>query len=198
MKRKAIETNEQLLNKLRQGDTAAFQELYFRMRSKVIGFSYKFLRSQEEAKELTQEVFVKLWENREKIDACKNIESLLFVMVRHRMLDTWKRKLRYDNFLETQSRVEQHQDSTAQYIDYQECYAVLTRSIESLPQQAQKVYRLSREEGLSHQEIADQLQISTNTVSNHIKKSMRQIRAYYHHSYPEAFGCIMCLVLALT
>jgi len=198
MKRKAIETNEQLLDKLRQGDTAAFQELYFRMRSKVIGFSYKFLRSQEGAKELTQEVFVKLWENREKIDASKNIESLLFVMVRYSMLDTWKRKLRYDNFLETQSKVEQYQDSTAQYMDYQECYAVLTRSIEALPQQAQKVYRLSREEGLSHQEIADQLQISTNTVSNHIKKSMRQIRAYYHHSYPEAFGCIMCLVLALT
>jgi RNA polymerase sigma-70 factor, Bacteroides expansion family 1 len=197
MKRKAIETNEQLLEKLRQGDTAAFQELYFRMRSKVIAFSYKFLRSQEGAKELTQEVFVKLWENREKIDTSKNIESLLFVMVRYSMLDTWKRKLRYDNFLETQSRVEQHQDSTAQYIDYQECYAVLTRSIEALPQQAQKVYRLSREEGLSHQEIADQLQISTNTVSNHIKKSMRQIRAYYHNSYPEAFGCILSLVLAL-
>ncbi|WP_343560334.1 RNA polymerase sigma-70 factor [Sphingobacterium sp.] len=197
MKRKATETNEQLLEKLRQGDTRAFQELYYRMRSKVIGFSYKFLRSQEEAKELTQEVFVKLWENREKIDASKNIESLLFVMVRYSMLDAWKRKLRYDNFLETQSKVEQHQDFTAQYIDYQECYAVLTRSIEALPQQAQKVYRLSREEGLSHQEIADQLQISTNTVSNHIKKSMQQIRTYYHKSYPEAFGCILCLALAL-
>lgn len=197
MKRKATETNEQLLEKLRLGNTAAFQELYVRMRSKVIGFSFKFLRSQEEAKELTQEVFVKLWENREKIEPSKSIESLLFVMVRYSMLDAWKRKLRHDNFLETQKRAEIHHDSTAQYIDYQECHAILTRSIETLPQQAQKVYRLSREEGLSHQEIADQLQISTNTVSNHIKKSMRQIRAYYNNSYPEAFGCILCLVLAL-
>ncbi|GAA4130978.1 RNA polymerase sigma-70 factor [Sphingobacterium kyonggiense] len=196
MKSNATEINEQLLEKIRQGDTAAFQELYFRMRSKVVGFSYKFLHSQEDAKELTQEVFVKLWEHREKIDSNKNIESLLFVMVRYSILDAWKRKLRHDDFLETQSRIEQHQDSTSQYIDYQECYEVLIRSIESLPQQARKVYRLSREEGLTHQEIADQLQISTNTVSNHIKKSMRQIRTYFNNSYPEAINCILCLVLA--
>ncbi|MEZ0453640.1 RNA polymerase sigma-70 factor [Sphingobacterium thalpophilum] len=198
MKRKATATNEQLLEQLRQGDKAAFQELYFRMRNKVMGFSYKFLRSQEDAKELTQEIFVKLWENREKIESSKNIETLLYVMVRYSMLDLWKRKLRYDNFLETQSRVEQHHDSTAQYIDYQECYAVLSKSIESLPQQAQKVYRLSREEGLSHQQIAEQLQISTHTVSNHIKRSMRQIRAYYNNSYPEAFGCILGLIFFLV
>ena len=58
MKRKATATNEQLLEQLRQGDKAAFQELYFRMRNKVMGFSYKFLRSQEDAKELTQEIFL--------------------------------------------------------------------------------------------------------------------------------------------
>jgi len=178
-------TNEQLLEELRQGNTEAFQEFYFRMRNKVMGFSYKFLRSLDDAKELTQEVFIKLWENREKIDPTKNPESLLYVMVRYNVLDAWKRKLRYNAFLQTQSKEESHHDSTEQYINYQECQAVLSRSIENLPKQAQLVYRLSREEGLSHQEIADQLHISTNTVSNHIKKSVRQIRGYYNNIYTD-------------
>lgn len=174
-------TNEQLLYLLQIGNAEAFQEFYRRKRTKVIGFAYKFVRSQEEAKELTQEIFVKFWENRAKIDPTKNPDSLLYVMVKYHTLDAWKRKLRHNLFLGQQHKEEPSIDSTTEYMDLQECKKVLALSLNSLPQQAKKVYQLSREDGYSHQEIADHLNISIHTVSNHIKKSIQHIRQYHIH-----------------
>ena len=191
-------TNEQVLHLVRLGDNHAFHELYRRNRNKVTGFAYRFLKDQEEAKELTQEVFVNLWENREKIDPVKSPEVLLFVMVRSRFLDSLKRKARLSRYMERELQKEPYLNSTDSYMDCKECTAIVSQAVEKLPRQAKIIYLLSRDNGWSHKEISEHMQISKKTVNNQITKSTRHIRRYLTALSPEtALSTIILLHLLL-
>ncbi|MCT1523675.1 RNA polymerase sigma factor [Sphingobacterium hotanense] len=185
------QNNQTLLELVRSGDSAAFEKLYGRERDRVMGFSYRLLRSQEEAKELTQDVFVQLWENREKIDPSKNIDTLLFVMAKHTFYDAQKKKTHFLKFLEQKGPEEPQTNSTGNYIDMQNCLDVVNGAVETLPPQAKLVYTLSREEGYSHREISERLAISTNTVSNHIKVAISHIRNHFNRFSPDTILSIL-------
>jgi RNA polymerase sigma-70 factor (family 1) len=191
-------TNEQVLDMVRSGNNFAFHELYRRNRNKVTGFAYRFLQDQEEAKELTQEIFVNLWENREKIDPSKSPEVLLFVMIRSRFLDSLKRKARFSRYVEQEIKAESHVSSTDHYIDFKDCGEIVSQAIETLPKQAKIIYMLSRDNGWSHKEISDYMQISKKTVNNQITKSTRHIRRYFTLFSPEtALSTILIMQLFL-
>ncbi|MCO5937030.1 RNA polymerase sigma-70 factor [Mucilaginibacter sp. RB4R14] len=177
--------HEQVLDLVRSGNSDAFHELYRRNRNRVTGFAYRFLHNKEEAKELTQEVFVSLWENRKKIDASKAPEVLLFVMVRSRFLDSLKRKARQLHYLENKIHEEPHLCSTDNYIDFKDCGNIVSKAIETLPKQAKIIYLLSRDNGWSHKEISEHMKLSKKTVNNQITKSTRHIRHYFMHFSPE-------------
>lgn len=186
MKRKLEDfTNEQILDLVRSGNTSAFHELYRRTRNKVTGFAYRFLQDQEQAKELTQEVFVRLWENKEKIDSAKSPEVLLFVMVRSKFLDSLKRKARLTRFITQEPQEEQRLCSTDNYMDFKDCGEIVSKAIETLPRQAKIIYLLSRDNGWSHKEISEHLHLSKKTVNNQITKSTGHIRRYFMHLSPE-------------
>ena len=186
MKRKLEDfTNEQILDLVRSGNTSAFHELYRRTRNKVTGFAYRFLQDQEQAKELTQEVFVRLWENKEKIDSAKSPEVLLFVMVRSKFLDSLKRKARLTRFITQEPQEEPHLCSTDNYMDFKDCGEIVSKAIETLPRQAKIIYLLSRDNGWSHKEISEHLHLSKKTVNNQITKSTGHIRRYFMHLSPE-------------
>ncbi|MGJ1204441.1 RNA polymerase sigma factor [Sphingobacterium lactis] len=188
-------TNEKLLDKIRLGEEIAFQEFYYRFQGKVKGFAFKFSGNWEEAKEIAQETFVKLWENRERIRSDQSPEALLYVMVKHNIMDKWKKKLQYNTYLKVLKNDLDHDDSTQNYISFQETKLILENLVCNLPYQAQKVYKLSREDGYTHQQIADELHISTNTVSNHIKRSIKKIKKLYLLNYSEVITLIFILIL---
>ncbi|RLJ69564.1 RNA polymerase sigma-70 factor [Pedobacter alluvionis] len=178
-------TNQQMLGLVRSGDDSAFHEFYRRNRNKVMGFAYRFLKDQEEAKELTQEIFVNLWENKEKIDPDKQPEALLFIMVRSRFLDSLKRKASQSRYVERELQVEPCTSSTDHYINFKDCGEIASLAIENLPKQAKIIYLLSRNNGWSHKEISDHMHISKKTVNNQITKSIGHIRGYFKHLSPE-------------
>lgn len=191
-------SNEQVLDLVRAGNKLAFQELYRRNRNKVTGFAYRFLQNQEQAKELTQEVFVSLWENKEKTDPSKAPEVLLYVMVRSKFLDSLKRKARWSRFIKQELQEEPHLCSTDHYMDFKECGEIVSQAIDTLPKQAKIIYRLSRDNGWSHKEISEHLHLSKKTVNNQITKSTRHIRRYFTHLSPEtALSAILFLKLLL-
>lgn len=184
-------TNERLLSLLRSGDSSAFQELYRRNRNKVMNVAYRLLRDQEKSKEVTQEIFIKLWENRQKINPLKNIEGLLFVMVRSHFLDSLKRKAIEVKYLNRQPDEEAVLNSTDLYIDFKECSQIVSRAIDSLPKQAKTIYLLSRDKGWSHEKISEHMQISKKTVNNQITTSTRRIRRYFTQFSPETVLCLL-------
>jgi RNA polymerase sigma-70 factor (ECF subfamily) len=184
----------ELLCLIQTGNTDAFSEIYNLYRKKVYGFAYRFVRSSEEANELTQDVFVRLWENRMKIDPDKNFDAYLFSMVRSNFLDALKKQARMSVY-RTANAEEPVFNSTESYMDFTECRQIAMNAIETLSPQAKTAYLLSRESGCSHEDISRQMGLSKNTVSNHIKKSLTHIRTRIRYLSPDTVLPFVLFVL---
>lgn len=189
-----LSVNE-LLHLIQLDDKDAFGELYKVYRRKVYNFAYRFVRCQEEADELTQDVFVRLWENRMKINPDKNFEAYLFSMVRSNFLDALKKQTRMSVYQKTNGG-EPSLNSTESYMDFTECNQIAQNAIETLSPQVKIAYLLSREGGQSHEAISKQMGLSKNTVSNHIKKSLTHIRARLRYLSPDTVIPLILFLLA--
>jgi len=187
-------SREQLLEKVLMGDGAAFNEIYHRYRLKVHGYAYRFTRCREEAEELTQDVFVRLWENRSKIDPAKNFDAFLYTLIRNNFLEALRKKARATAFRIETIRDEPFCNSVDDYIGFKECQHVSGHAIENLSPQVRVAYLLSREQGRSHEEISMQMGISKNTVSNHLKQSLKIFRKCFKVYSPETILSLIFLL----
>jgi RNA polymerase sigma-70 factor (ECF subfamily) len=185
---------KELLFLIQTGDTDAFGEIYKLYRRKVYSFAYRFVRCAEDANELTQDVFVRLWENRMKINPEKKFEAYLFSMVRSNFLDALKKQARMSVY-RTENTEEPAFNSTESYMDFTECRQIAMNAIETLSPQVKVAYLLSREDGCSHEDISRQMGLSKNTVNNHIKKSLTHIRTRIRYLSPDTVLPFVLLML---
>lgn len=185
-----------LLDQLKHGSERAFNTLY-RMHSKMLLSNIRNLvKDNEIAKELLQDLYLKVWENRENIDTEKSFKSFLFTVARNMVYDFFRRasldkrvKLKLiANALELYTHVEEA-------LTFKESTDILNTAVDALPQQCRQIYKLSRLEGKSHQEISLQLDISLSTVNNHLVKANRQIRSSLTHHGDVAILFIIGLAL---
>lgn len=168
-----------LLVQLQQGSEQAFNALY-KLHSKILLSNIRNLvKDNEVAKELLQDLYLKVWENRENIDTEKSFKSFLFTIARNIVYDYFRRvsldkraKLKLiTNAFEFYTHIEEN-------LDFKESTEILKTAVSALPPQCREVYTLSKLEGKSHQEISRQLDISISTVNNHMVKANRQIRMF--------------------
>ena len=163
--------------RLRAGDEAAFGDFYGHFHARLYRFSLRFLKVPELAEEITQDVFVKVWEMRWQLDANRNVESFLFTVTKNLTL----------NLLEKASREERLRQEIGLHL-YKESLIDgspddlnsekrLHEVILKLPAQRQTVLRLSKFDGMSYEAIGQQLGISKGTVSDHLVKALRFLRA---------------------
>lgn len=165
------------LTLLARGDEHAFAKLYNRYKNRVFTTAMRYLKVRELAQEVVQETFLKVWELRATFGTVKNAEAYIFTMARNRTL-THLKKLTNDQAAQVQYAVTNTRREVAggQELLEEENDRILEQTLGLLTPQQRKVYALSREEGLSHQAIAERLNISTNTVNNHIKDSLKVMR----------------------
>jgi RNA polymerase sigma-70 factor (ECF subfamily) len=167
----------ELLRQLALGNELAFVQIIDRHEQKVFSVAYKFLKSREYAKEIVQEVFMRVWNKRDAFSEAKNLEALIYTTTKNLTL----------NFLEkianermAQYKFTQLRDNVSRTTEYalqdHEYEALLQRSLEQLPPQQLLVYQLAKVEGLSYEETAERLNITTNTVKYHIKHIHRFLR----------------------
>ena len=183
--------NKKLLSAVRTGDSAAFNEIYHLYRKKVHGYAYHFTRSREEAEELTQDTFVRLWESRTKIDAEKNFEAFLYTLIKNNFLTALRRKAREKNYQSQNIKQEQSFNAIEDQLDVKESKRIANEAIESLSPQVKKIYQLSRNDHHTHEEISQLTGISKNTVSNHLKKSLSIMRRYFKTYSPETILSVL-------
>lgn len=174
-------TDSELTTLLIQGDEAAFSELYVRYKDKLRYFCISLLKSNEEANDIVQEIFVRIWESRSFIHPDLSFSSFLYTMARNRILNFFR-----DMDVETKVKsvlamqTPEEDDPVNSEIIYSEYQRILKEAIHSLPPQRQKIFNMSRMENLSHKEIAARLGISVNTVQDHISEALRTIKAYFN------------------
>ncbi len=174
-----VQDDRALFSRIASGDEQAFKEIFTRFRPRVISYLTKITKSHVDAEELSQEIFLKLWSSRETLDTVKLPEHYIFVMARNKALDHLRKaaldsRVRRSIWASIRERAEAADEQAIGY----DAARLIREATEKLSSQRQTVLRLSRVEGLTHDQIAMQLSISKNTVKNHIVASLKFIRNY--------------------
>lgn len=174
---KFLHTEKELVKKLKEGDSFAFEVLFYKYRNKVKGFALKIVPAQIDPEEIVQEVFVRVWLKKEAIDPEKDFQSYLFTIAKHLVLDHLKsavnQKLYFvgEHFQQDLLEEEGMEASISE-----ETEAKLQKLINEIPERRREIFRLSRFEGLSYKQIAERLNISENTVDSQIRNALAFLR----------------------
>lgn len=173
-------TDETLTYLISRGIKDAFRELFERYASKIYCFSLKYLKNEEDAQELVQDVFMKIWEKREILDKSKNIRSFVFTVAVNTIYDTIRRKNIENSFLDfAKNNFDYQAESTWHEVIMNEMYARVEDCAQRLPEQQRKVFVLSRQKGLSNNEISQKLNISKRTVENQLYRALVFLRKHF-------------------
>jgi len=162
---------------LKRGDFASFDQLFSVYKERLYAFALGYLKSTEYARELVQEVFIKVWENREELDEEKSFNAYLFTISKNIILNHLRKRANDKKYIEY---IKQHTGieytKTEEKIEYSDLEAQAKKIIDQLPPGRKKIYRLSREEGLTYEEIAKKLNISKKTVENQMSRALKFLR----------------------
>lgn len=167
-----------LLMKIMNSDHRAFHELYDHFSAQLYANILRMVRDSELASEVLQDVFMKIWEKRENLDPEKSLNAYLHQIARNLVYDHF-RKLALDKKLEsrfTMADTEAYSHIEEQLF-YKESNQLFLEAIAKLSPQRKQVFTLCKLEGKSYHEVSKLLQISTSTISDHLLKSNKFIRA---------------------
>jgi RNA polymerase sigma-70 factor (family 1) len=172
-------SENELLGQVTASNEAAFRQLYDGQHQRIYAFAFFLTRSDTLAEEVTQEIFIKVWTHREELSGIRHFDAWLKTLVRNQAFSYLKRLAKERLILqEISQRTQNESYSTESEVLDKEYSRLLKQAIEQLPPQQKKVYLLSRQEGLKQEKIADSLGISVNTVKNHMKSALRNIKLF--------------------
>ncbi|MGV8090395.1 MAG: RNA polymerase sigma-70 factor [Mangrovibacterium sp.] len=193
---------EYLNEKLREGDPSAFEGLFKLTHARLFSYCKLFIRDSSQADDLIQECFLNLWEKHSTIKPGQSVESLLFVMLRHRCLNY----LRDNKFLFSETNIQSITENDLQHLfelDFtgserrsleEELVDSIKKEIEKLPEKRKQVFTKSKIEGLKNREISEQLGISVKAVEKHLKLAKDQIQKELLAKYPMLAILIMMIL----
>lgn len=167
-----------LLENLRKGCDRAFEQLFARHWTPLYRIAKLKLRSHDEAEEVLQHIFSRLWEKRESL-LITNLTYYLQTALRNRILNIIRDKIpqeKYWNYYKT--FIPQHQDVTDQLVAFDDLNDAVELAVSHLPEKSRQVFRLSKLEGRTNAEIASLLDVSEKAIEYHLTKSLKQLRIH--------------------
>jgi RNA polymerase sigma-70 factor (ECF subfamily) len=166
-------SDSDLAGKIKNGEKNAYQELFERYAPRIYQFSLTYLKNQADAEELVQDVFLKIWEKRDTLDQSKNIKAFIFKVAVNTIYDFIRHKNIENAFSDfIKSNAETGSNNTWHSVIFDEMQKNLQNLVAQLPEQQQKILQLSKEDGLSNEEIAAKLNLSKRTVENHLYRAV--------------------------
>ena len=169
-----------LLCRIAEGDEAAFSELFYAYHQRLGAYVYRLTESRPATQEIVQDVFVKIWVKRAALTGVGNFDAYLFTAARNHVFNYIRNMARERSrqaALEAESLAGTAELRLKEMETPEEDYhSLLDEAVAQLPPQQQRVYRLHKQEGLSHAEIAERMQLSVETVKKHMSLALRAIR----------------------
>lgn len=156
-----------------------FRQLYDRYKNRLYGYILTIVHATDAAEEITQEVFIKLWLHRDKLEDLTHSEIYIFTMARNKTLNYLRKAANNKRLLrELQSHMKQETNNVDEQMKFSEHQKLIEEALNQLSPQRSLVFRLSRYQGLDHEEIAQKLHLSKNTIKNHLVAALNFIRTY--------------------
>lgn len=175
MNKQIIIEDIELMARLQSGDEFALKLIYDKYWDKLFLSAFNMLQDQQACEDIIQDIFINLWNKRMQIEIRVSLKAYLFASTRYEVY----RQVRLGNVRESIfDHAHERLETPSEYgnIEYKELLSQINSIVDKLSSKCKTVYKLSREEQLSHKEIANQLDISTKTVENHLNKALRQLR----------------------
>ena len=166
----------EVLVRLRDGDGDSFQLVYLHWRRPIRKFIFSLTGNETEADDLTQDIFSALWEYRAKIDTEKNIRSLLFLMARRTVANSRTAQQIRDRYKDTVWFEECGASTSHDLLVEKEAEMLKSLLLQRMPPQQREIFRMSHEEELSPEQIAERLGIKRETVYTQLYKARAEIR----------------------
>lgn len=174
-------TDQLLLQQLSQNDQAAFTAIYQRYWNSLFREAMNVLRSQKEAEDCVQEIFISLWKRRDTMAVNTSLKAYLQTAVRYKCIDHIEKNMIQGGYLRDFAAFQanfQAEPSVENNLYARELAAIIEQLMQKMPAKMREVYRLSRQEQLSHREIAQRLNISEETVKKQIYLALKILRSH--------------------
>jgi RNA polymerase sigma-70 factor (ECF subfamily) len=181
---KAAISDVELLSRVRAGDEAAFRIVFDLYSNKLYTFSFRLLKDNEQCREVVQEAFLNLWLSRAKLDDQYPLAPYLYTITRRLTLNAIR------SIATSQSAIDKLwlnarkvSNETEEVVLFEDLEHFIDQILNTLPKQQQLVFRMSRQRELSYDEIAEELNISRNTVKNHLVAALKTLRTQVQKAF---------------
>jgi len=178
-----INGNE-LIIRVVQGDEIAFEQLFRQYKNKLYSFIFHLSGSATIAEDVLQDVFLKIWRDRAQLTGIDNFNAYLYRMAQNTAINVLRRQSREALLLNEVQRLAPEGVHGHEWLAAKEVQTALQQAINNLPPQQRNVYQLGQEQGLTYEQIAGALGISTSTVRNHMVQALKAIREYIALHFP--------------
>lgn len=170
-------TDQELATLLREGNEAAFTEIYHRYKRLLYIHAYQRLRNEQEVDDIIHELFTALWDKRESLVFKTNLAGYLYTSVRNRIIDFISHKEIETRYIASlQNFIDRGENFTDFLLRERQLNLLIEKEIALLPPRMREVFELSRGRGYSHKEIAARLEISEKTVKSQINNALKILR----------------------
>ena len=163
--------DKRLWENIQTGDKQALNKLHKKYFHQMCLYAHKSTNHSGIVEELVSDCFIKLWENRKKINIKISVKNYIFLILRNSIIDFFRKKQIHTETLENVPEI-----ADESYFDEQKHYALLYQALEKLPEQRRKILELAVFESLSYKQIAEKLNISRNTVKTQIARAYRFLK----------------------
>lgn len=159
------------------GDEHAFEQLYRHYRNKAYSVALTYMSSPALAEDVLQDLFLKLWQKRETLLEIEHFDQYLFIVLRNMLISALRKSDRQEKIIEHIRQAAVLQPTPGQLAEAGDLQQTVTHALGQLPEKQRQIYRMSREEGLSHEEIGAIMELSPRTVSNIITLVLNHLRS---------------------
>lgn len=190
-----MNTNEaELIQELRLGSEAAFNEIHRMYASRLTAFCVRWTKRREDAEDIVQEVFAKLWNERANIRQTETLSSLIFIMARHHLINAFHATLRSPVFEDYVDYCDRLSSTDADPVEYDEFLSAVQHALDMLPPARRNIVSLAKFGGRSNKEIADELGLKEQTVKNTLSVGLKELRGHLRKHISNLLPVMLFLV----
>jgi RNA polymerase sigma-70 factor (ECF subfamily) len=170
-------TDQEIVGRIRKGDVDQFESLFRSSYASLVRYAKTIIKDQDASEEIVQDLFFRLWKDKERIRIKSSLNGYLFRSVHNKCLHFIDHRRIVERHVEEMSTHQpENQESPSDILNYKELQAKIATILERLPERCGTIFCMSRFEGLKYSEIAEKLSISIKTVESNMGRALKEFR----------------------